>query len=151
MKLLFLDIDGVLNHRSFLSSAFSKHNGDEQINHLDPDAIEHLNRIVDQTSCLVVLSSAWRMFGLSRVHRWLIDRGYRHRLDRQTPMKISGVRGQEIDLYLKSLSEQPESFCILDDSRDIYPHEENWVWCDPNEGLTAAKADEAIRMLKSVG
>ncbi len=149
MKLLFLDIDGVLNNRSFLSAMFLGQNRDEQINHLDPAAIEHLNRIVDETSCLVVLSSAWRMFGLGQVQRWLRARGYRHRLMHQTPMKISGIRGHEIDLYLKNLSDQPESFCILDDSRDIYPHEENWVWCDPNEGLTAAKADDAIKMLNS--
>lgn len=66
-------------------------------------------------------------------------------------MKISGIRGQEIDLYLKNLSEQPESFCILDDSHDIDPHKANWVWCDPNVGLTAAKADDAITMLNSRG
>jgi hypothetical protein len=68
-------------------------------------------------------------------------------------MKITGVRGQEIDMFLRDLDEdeQPEYFCILDDSHDIDPHKSNWVWCDPNEGLTAAKADEAITMLNSRG
>jgi len=151
LKLLFLDIDGVLNHRTFLSAVFAKHDGDDQINHLDPAAIEHLNRIIDETSCLVILSSAWRMFGLGQVQQWLRARGFRHKILWITPTKISGIRGQEIDLYLKRLSKQPESFCILDDSHDIDPHKANWVWCDPNEGLTAAKADEAIRMLNFPG
>lgn len=51
MKILFLDIDGVLNG----------HQKDEQgYCRIVPYCVNYLNRVIDATDCKIVLSSAWR-------------------------------------------------------------------------------------------
>lgn len=52
MKLIFLDIDGVLNGHKFCKAA--------QSTGIDPTRVRELNRIVRRTGAAVVLSSAWR-------------------------------------------------------------------------------------------
>lgn len=49
---LFLDVDGVLNGHDFDHSA--------QSNVIRRDCVKRLNRILDETGCQIVLSSAWR-------------------------------------------------------------------------------------------
>ncbi len=49
---LFLDIDGVLNGHEFDAKAESAG--------LRRDCVDRLNRVLDETGCEVVLSSAWR-------------------------------------------------------------------------------------------
>ena len=54
MKLLFLDIDGVLNDHSRLPNGLST---------IQPDKSAHLNRILAEVSdCQIVVSSAWRYY-----------------------------------------------------------------------------------------
>ena len=77
MKVLFLDIDGVLNSQNWFGYRLycSKNNiydrilnftdiNDDYINHMlsmiDDRAIVNLNRIIEETGCKVVLSSSWR-------------------------------------------------------------------------------------------
>lgn len=50
MRILFLDIDGVLNN----SAQFTG------INNLDDDNVAQLNRIIAATDCQIVISSDWR-------------------------------------------------------------------------------------------
>ena len=77
MKVLFLDIDGVLNSENWFAYRIYcvKNNmvnilmnfvdtDDRNIKHkltmLDDRAIANLNRIIEETGCKVVLSSSWR-------------------------------------------------------------------------------------------
>lgn len=52
MKVLFLDIDGVLNNSQFNPAAESST--------LDPAAVARLNQVVRSTGAKLVLSSSWR-------------------------------------------------------------------------------------------
>lgn len=52
--ILFLDVDGVLNHRA----CFMPSRGGSP---LCPDAVRRLQRVVERTGCKVVLSSTWRL------------------------------------------------------------------------------------------
>lgn len=52
MKVIFLDIDGVLNHHEF--------NQESQSCTINAECITQLNRILKETSAKIVLSSAWR-------------------------------------------------------------------------------------------
>lgn len=52
MKILFLDIDGVLNQHI-------KHH-DNEYNGVNSDSMFNLNRIIKTTGCKLVISSAWR-------------------------------------------------------------------------------------------
>lgn len=54
MKVLFLDIDGVLNN----SSTFERYRG---VIGVEPDKVDILRRIVRDTGIQLVLSSSWRI------------------------------------------------------------------------------------------
>lgn len=65
MKLIFLDIDGVLNHDDFYRRKFDE--GFKTVGHDDdicPVSVGFLNRLTDETGAKIVLSSTWRL-GLS--------------------------------------------------------------------------------------
>lgn len=140
MRVLFLDIDGVLNDNGYISSAQP---GDGSLSivdasysnahEIDPERVALVNAIVERTGCEVVLSSAWRLlFGLERVAAWLRERGARFTLLDQTPGAGSVVaqnrvwprfsrwlprRSDEIQAWL---DEHPsvEAWAVIDDDRD---------------------------------
>lgn len=63
MKIIFLDIDGVLNHEKWyeeLQNMKGNIDIDKPINHIDPKSINELNRIIIETGAKVVISSTWR-------------------------------------------------------------------------------------------
>ncbi|MDC7248564.1 MAG: HAD domain-containing protein [Sphaerochaetaceae bacterium] len=66
MKLIFLDIDGVLNHELWARERLLRHQGEAESdyeyyrNFFDPNAIDLLNTIVEKTGAKVVVSSSWR-------------------------------------------------------------------------------------------
>ena len=56
MKVIFLDIDGVLNSEEYYESFPDG----EFIPPIDPVCVERLKRIVDRTGAKLILSSSWR-------------------------------------------------------------------------------------------
>jgi hypothetical protein len=65
MKIIFLDFDGVLNHQNWYKHRMEKVDHNELYDHypfyeFDPESIEQLNRVVDETQAKVVISSTWR-------------------------------------------------------------------------------------------
>ncbi len=58
MKIIFLDIDGVLNHMYWLKKMKGVE-GDKKF--FDPDCVRRLNTITDKTGAKIVLSSSWRI------------------------------------------------------------------------------------------
>lgn len=109
MKLLFLDIDGVLN-----TNRQRVVNG---IDHIDDRMTRRLHSVVKRTGCELVLSSTWRC-------RWEDLEMVRQHLDRHdmhlfgtTPVSIftrSPDRGEEILAFLSSV-DGVEEFAVLDD------------------------------------
>lgn len=154
-KFLFLDIDGVLNSMPYLRSIWDNLSKgassdflEAQALEIDPSRVALVNRIVEQTGCLVVLSSAWRMYGKPAVSKWLQERGATFNLLDVTTVKISASRGQEIDHWIfENGGLDTMSICILDDSKDIDPLLDKHVWCHPDEGITPGRAELAIAML----
>lgn len=69
MKIIFLDIDGVLNHQKWYKTRMDLKNGTDSkewsdsypFYEFDPESIKHLNKIVDLTGAKVVVSSTWRI------------------------------------------------------------------------------------------
>lgn len=154
-RYLFLDIDGVLNTKSFLSALFQSRKDsacdpkDEDM--IDPFHVEQLNLIVSETECQVILSSAWRVDGAGKVLRNLRAKGFAHRLDGVTPHpKLSEYRGQEIQRWIDEHGGLDSmTICIVDDDRSMGDLAKFHVWCDPNTGLTPSRAALAIDMLTS--
>jgi|688.fasta_scaffold12985_13 hypothetical protein len=65
-KIIFLDIDGVLNHQNWYSYRHKEIDQNDIVSHypfyeFDPKSIEQLNRIIEETGAKVVVSSTWRM------------------------------------------------------------------------------------------
>jgi hypothetical protein len=135
MKILFLDIDGVLNN----SSENYRTPGIENMN--------QLKRIIKETDAEIVLTSTWR-YSLEEALK--LFRMY----DVKTPISLTQVlkpleRGNEIVLWLASYPMLVDTYCVIDDAiEDIsgYPLK-NIVEINPAYGLTAGDADKTINIL----
>lgn len=162
MKIIFLDIDGVLNSQNY----FIKTHKDNLIYHkvydyqnveqyqklkvldLDFEKLELLKKIVGETNCKIVVTSSWRNLRFwPLVEEYLINKGLP--IIDVTPC-LNG-RGEEIRTYLKEHGEI-ENFIILDDERfrDFNELENYLVKTDfYGDGLTEEHVYDAIEILNS--
>ena len=117
-RMLFLDIDGVLNSERYYWTVCDRLPSACTSQDIDPDAVAHLNRIIDQSNCEVVLSSAWRGVGkTASVEAMLRERGFAHRLHASTP-QLYAARHKEIWEIVKASN--PSRFVVLDDDADAW-------------------------------
>jgi len=110
MKVLFLDIDGVMNNRELLIEY-----GHDIIGH---DMLVRLKRIIEATKAEIVLSSTWRVLpnSLKIVKNKLADHGLK--LNSCTVEIIGGERSTEIQVWLMKNQDKISRFAILDDDSD---------------------------------
>jgi hypothetical protein len=163
MKIIFLDIDGVLNSRVYGDSEFyllaTAGLSDAEVmlvahhHHLDPLAIKILNDLVKRSGAEVVLSSTWRgKYTPEEMTAMLKDRGADFEIKASTPKlfgKISSriPRGKEIAAYLSKLEVQPESFVILDDHDDMLHLLPFLVKTSMELGLTTDDVEKCLKIL----
>ena len=136
MKILFLDVDGVLN--SLNTTNF------KDLYPLDPYMAFLIGRIQLQTGCEVVLSSSWRHHpeGVENVSKRVVQ------LLDVTP-SVGEYRGHEIEAWLQ---EHPEvtKYAILDDDADMLVYQApNFFKTTFEEGLTDEIAEAVIKHLNS--
>lgn len=125
MKVIFLDIDGVLNTRK---TFIDIHNEWEKTGirrvEIDEFRLVYLKRIIDETNALVVLSSTWRTF--FKKEKGVIIPNYNKGEQLQvlfkkygieifdiTPIDKNRIRQNEIKSWLSN--NEVESFVIIDD------------------------------------
>lgn len=132
MKIIFLDIDGVLNNYHTLSEGLN----------WEPDLVKILKRIIKETGAKVVLSSTWRKI---KSYRDIIQNDMWIKYIGKTPI-LWKKRGIEIQEWL---DENPgvERFVILDDDSDMVHLMEHLLQTDGEFGLTNEIANEAIKRL----
>lgn len=175
MKIIFLDIDGVLNSYSdhkdlprysyWKKPAARKEKPDSLMWYqyeIGPPYVELLNKIVEATGAKVVISSSWRIkFKHTEIAKLLKHRGFKGEVIDQTPMKLSYVdRGTEIRWWLDGAIEDGkdiEGFVILDDIGFYgFIHEPpegridlrpHFVKTEDQDGLKDHNVDEAIDIL----
>lgn len=163
MKIIFLDIDGVLNSRTYGDSEFylisTAGMSDAEImliahhTHLDPLAIKTLNDLVKRSGAEVVLSSTWRgKYTPEEMTAMLKDRGGDFDIKASTPKLFGKIspripRGKEIAAYLSKLEVQPESFVILDDHDDMLHLKPFLVQTTMEHGLTVEDVEKALKIL----
>lgn len=112
MKILFLDIDGVVNcltthqrHRGFIG--------------IDPEMAFRVGKIQLDTGCEVVLSSTWRLGEVSREEvRNQVVNFIDVTPEIHTGGRYSGIRGEEIQDWLDRHPEVTK-YAILDDDSDM--------------------------------
>ena len=151
-KLIFLDIDGVLNchgHADF-----------------EPSCVEQFNRVLAATEARVVISSAWRYLMLDQPDcpKAMTISGFGTMLRTH---KIFGLvivghtgpdelfdedpnpRGRLIRHWLKENRGEPISRYVVVDDEDngITEHRLPFVRTDGNKGLTVEAADQIIQVL----
>lgn len=161
MKIIFLDIDGVLNsarHAAGRNGAAAtdhyKTHGFDGSFELDPIAVNRLDKLLDDTDAFLVLSSTWRLGGsgfggIEYTVRALERNGFRHadrfvgatpRLHR-TPEGEERVRGHEIQAWLDEFTgtaggDPTVAFAILDDDSDMAHLLPKLVQTSADVGLT---------------
>ena len=145
IKIIFLDIDGVLNSRKSLANFKS-------LWQLSPNNISQLNRILEATNAKIVISSSWRLCReiSSELESYLNnDCGIKGEIIGRTPaIGLSRRRGCEIATWLEEWQGEPiDSFVILDDGSDMEPFMERLCQTSFEVGLTEQDADKAIKML----
>lgn len=111
MKVIFLDIDGVLNSNDYVDYA-SDNNIQGILKEIDPKKIVMLKFAIDITNAQIVVSSSWRNISKFEYLKELFLK-YDIKLDEKTPL-IDNNRGLEIRKYLKEHT-NIEQYLILDD------------------------------------
>lgn len=176
-KILFLDIDGVLNSTSGV--LYNRHInvrdeddpsiGAENVlgwlaGDFSHDALANLHYIVSETKCKIVVSSTWRLGeSVTTMKKWfkgipLLEEAIIDKTDslgiKYSKGKNSGnltvCRGLEIAKWLAEngyRTYKSKNFVILDDDADMWPVMGNLVQTKSEDGLIHTKAVEAIEML----
>ena len=170
MKVLFLDIDGVLNSELWFTwghycithdmkdKIFSgETEEDRYVDHMmDERLIANVNRIVESTGCEIVLSSSWRSRHKKendKLNTQLKRKGLIKEFFDVTPRLSSGIRGEEIQKWLEDNCTKHEikSYCIIDDDSDMLDYQkEFFIQTDSYIGITNADADKATEILNSI-
>jgi len=172
MKVIFLDIDGVLNTELFINSFFAvckrikilhpefdippqEVMRDDYGQMFCPTACNLLNWIVESTQADIVISSTWRHSGLSVMQEMWLKRGLPGRIIDVTPIrrirgdgdfKLRAERGNEIKEWLQN--NPVDAYCIIDDDNDMLPEQEPYfIQVDAMYGITMRAAEKAIAIL----
>ena len=159
-KIIFLDVDGVLNCST--SKSFCIDDDGRVIKGVDSDKVKRLAKIVESTGAQIILSSDWKdrwnkYYTSSKpshakyLDNHLYKKG-RLTIKDKTPntSKGSWFRGEEILSYLRS-HKDVENYVILDDrffeDFSIKEISEHLVLTGYKVGLTDADVEKAIKIL----
>ena len=147
-KVLFLDIDGVLN--TDRQQWHCQMNGIAPIDRFgyefDPKAVGNLTTILEETNAEIVISSSWKFLGLQTLQKmWK---------DRNLPGTIVDIthdgesKGWEIDEWLMNHEGQVCGYVIIDDENDMMPEQqEHFVQTNPQFGITKKNIEDIIKIL----
>lgn len=128
MKVLFLDVDGVLNTKG----SFRVVQPESDVFKLDMFLVDRLKKVVRDTGCELVLSSAWRCFDGGRE---FLERTLGVYFLSETE-RFNGCRGEEIQAWLKDRTGVTR-YAIVDDDGDMLENQlRNFFQTDPDYGLT---------------
>ncbi len=158
MKIIFLDVDGVLN------CSHCKVFIDEFLFVMD-EKIELLRQLIDKTAAKVVLTSTWRQ-GWYDMEQGLETRDAVHfialrdklkafgiELFSYTPLPCKAERGEEIGAWFQEIEgEEIEGFVILDDmdGRYLRPYANRLVRTSFMEGLKQKHVKLAEKLLNKL-
>lgn len=168
-KIIFLDIDGVLNNDVWMD-------GDRWTNvfplgpyqtrtqawvpYFDfaPENVRIFNKILNETNASIVVSSSWRkdktpaeleeiliqnggVDCLGRIIGKTVDHYPNRRFSEHIP------RWKFIEKWMKENAPKDMVFVVLDDDHEAWSQGHTFVWTDPRVGLTEDNARHAIQVL----
>lgn len=154
MKLLFLDVDGVLNSTKFdnelANNELEKYKTlSFPLDSFDYRAVDLINYILDNTDAKLVISSDWRFD--DDLEQCLLYHGLKHKIYGKTPYDKHYRRNIEIERYILELEENVEAYCIIDDIDEWFNEEQltHTIKTSISDGLTKELAEKAIKMLNN--
>ena len=152
MKVIFLDIDGVLNSIDWWNSERNHGNIGGEASDMDPLCIERINRLSKETNSKIVISSSWRHDPFYK--RTMNIYGIKNVIGRTPVTSYVGngadhnfVRGEEIKMFLE-LHPEIENYVIFDDENDMLDDQQShFIHTDDEVGLTDEDAEKAKEIL----
>lgn len=174
MKIIFLDIDGVMNSELFYKDKhqhvrYKERNDDAPKGSwdIDPRCIDLLNHIVDKTNAKVVISSSWRSsYSINELQELFKYCEFEGEIVGKTPHLVfrsnmeytySIPRGCEIKAWLElnkdKLGDKMSriKYVILDDDSDmLYWQRHNYFKVDGYTGLTPNLSYVVINFLNNI-
>lgn len=154
MKVIFLDIDGVLQ----VLADYRDEYGDL----FRPHFVNNLAKIIEATEAKIVTSSAWRKSGLNVMKEMWKDRSLPGEVIGITPIFTMGDRGCEIRSWMKKVfpthypNDVIERYIIIDDMDEVLEEQRPFfIHCDELEdedaimrcGLVSRLTEKAIKLL----
>jgi hypothetical protein len=141
MKILFLDIDGVLNR--------TPHN--RKFGSFDKEPVVNLEMMLNREKDLyVVISSAWRDKGLEKLQDVFQKAGIDpRRIIATTGTEVNDQEGKRELQILTWLARHPEVriFVIFDDTREFVTLKDRLVRIRGSAGLTQRNVEKALEIL----
>ncbi|HEU4409050.1 MAG TPA: HAD domain-containing protein [Polyangiaceae bacterium] len=146
MRVLFLDIDGVLN-----STRTRPADPQSLVDWLEPACVTALDAIVAATGAAVVVTSSWRI-GRTRdeLAAALAARGFRGRVAGVTPdLRAARLgRDDEIEAWLRAEGAGVEAYVIVDDALSLGRLEPRHYRTSPTRGLRADDVEAVATLLR---
>ena len=162
-KVIFLDIDGVLNTNWWYTQMDRNTPKDKYGYAFDPKAVANLKRIVEETGADIVISSSWKCLGLTQMEEMWNDRNLPGKIIGITPNSVSDelllhadidsmelfhIRGEEIKEWLTKHGKRVSNYAIIDDMDNMLPEQQShFVQTNPEVGIKKEDSEKAIIIL----
>lgn len=164
-KILFLDIDGVLNtERQHWHCQMNSIAPIDRFGYaFDPKAVANLTNILTETGADIVISSSWKSIGLANLVDMWEFRGLPGKIIGITPNTVSDefllnanldeiellpIRGMEIKEWLTDHGKQVSHYAIIDDESGMLPEQQtHFVQTNPQFGITRDDSQRVINIL----
>lgn len=157
-KIIFLDIDGVMN--SELDWELKDRETEENRTYnISKRCISNLNYLIERTGAEVVMTSGRRSHSMKDMQKIFEDCGFKGKIISYTPdlrnSSFKVLRGNEILQWIEDNKDyigcsayKYNKYVILDDDSDmLYCQKDNFIWIDPYLGLTNTTAYKAKNIL----
>lgn len=162
-KYIFLDFDGVLNTQCNINAL--KEQGrpffDQYGYCFDATAVANLATIIEHTEAEIIISSSWKIDGLSKMLDMWSERALPGKIIDITPSDVLDAkdldfsnpddlvgRGREIEQWICQNGSAKDRYVILDDLDDLLQSQKPFfIQIDPRIGITAGDVEKAIRIL----
>jgi hypothetical protein len=142
MRILFLDIDGVLNRAGFQPEGTL-----DLVSWLEPELAVRVDRVARELDAELVLSSDWRIrHSIDDLRAQLARAGIAARLRDTTPVLDGQPRWREIEAWMVEHRIDRDDIAIIDDGHTMGPLARRHVRVDSRVGFDddAAAATRAL-------
>lgn len=140
MKVLFLDIDGVLNRYDMFEGK-----GSREI--ISDEMVARINRVIKETGCSVVISSSWRLImSLNELNLLLEEHGFLSEaiIDRTPHIDR---RDNEILVWLRDHQDVTKFAVVDDEASDLTEVKDQLVQTSFDTGILDEHTEQLIKIL----